>query len=118
MPDTIDRSELKTKIDEDDSFILLEALPEEKYREAHLPGARNLRPDEVQDLDALAERAEELIPSKDTEVVVYCADAACSGSDMAAEGLETLGYTNVADYHEGKEDWQGAGLPTESGVPA
>jgi len=24
-----------------------------------------------------------------------------------------VGYTNVADYHEGKADWQEAGLPAE-----
>jgi rhodanese-related sulfurtransferase len=75
-------------------------------------------PEAVRDLDKLADWADAHIPDKDSEVVVYCADAACSGSDVAAEGLEKLGYTNVADYHEGKADWQEAGLPTESGVAA
>jgi rhodanese-related sulfurtransferase len=118
MPATIDRDTLKAKIDGDDSFVLIEALPEEKYREAHLPGALNVGPEEVQNLDKLDAWADEHIPSTDTDVVVYCADAACTGSEMAAEGLEELGYTSVADYHEGKEDWQQAGLPTESAVPA
>jgi rhodanese-related sulfurtransferase len=118
MPNTIERDALKAKLDRDEDFVLIEALPEEKYREAHLPGALNVRPEEVEDFDRLADWAEENIPSTDTEVVVYCADAACSGSEMTAERLEELGYTNVTDYHEGKEDWQTAGLPTESGRPA
>jgi rhodanese-related sulfurtransferase len=118
MPATTERDELKTKLDQGDSFVLVESLPEEKYRDAHLPGAINVTPEQVQDLDKLEEWADEHIPSRDTEVVVYCADAACSGSEMTANGLETLGYSNVADYHEGKADWQNAGLPTESGVPA
>lgn len=118
MPDTIEGDELKAKLDRDDNFVLVEALPEEKYQEAHLPGALNVRPEEVEDLDKLADWADENIPTKDTEVVVYCADAACRGSEMTAERLEELGYTNVTDYHEGKEDWQEAGLPTESGLPS
>jgi rhodanese-related sulfurtransferase len=30
--------------------------------------------------------------------------------------LAALGYENVRDYHEGKQDWMEAGLPTETGV--
>ncbi len=36
-------------------------------------------------------------------------------SRLAAERLAALGYTNVRDYHEGKKDWMGAGLPLEAG---
>jgi len=32
--------------------------------------------------------------------------------------LEALGYANVYDYQEGKQDWIEAGLPTESGAAA
>ncbi len=31
--------------------------------------------------------------------------------------LEGLGYTNVRKYPGGIEDWVGAGLSTETGVP-
>jgi len=30
--------------------------------------------------------------------------------------LESLGYTSVSDYHEGKAEWMEAGLPVETGV--
>ena len=113
---TISRQDLKAKLDRGDDFVLIESLPEEKYREAHLPGALNVRPDTVSDLDKLADWASENVSSKDTDIVVYCASAKCTGSDMTAERLEELGYTNVADYHEGKADWQNAGLPTENGA--
>jgi len=32
----------------------------------------------------------------------------------AARELAALGYTNVRDYAEGKQDWIDAGLPAES----
>jgi rhodanese-related sulfurtransferase len=114
--ENISRQDLKAKLDRGDDFVLIESLPEEKYREAHLPGALHVSPEEVQDLDKLADWAAGAIPSKDTDVVVYCANAKCTGSDMTAGRLEELGYTSVADYHEGKADWQNAGLPTESGA--
>jgi rhodanese-related sulfurtransferase len=67
MPSTISREELKSKIDRHDNFILLEALPEEAYQLAHLPGAINLPFDEV------SSRAAEVLPDKSAEIVVYCA---------------------------------------------
>lgn len=33
---------------------------------------------------------------------------------MAAQTLANLGYTNVATYEEGKQDWIDAGLPIET----
>jgi hypothetical protein len=41
MPDTIARSALKRKLDRNDDFVLVEALPEEQYEDAHLPGPPN-----------------------------------------------------------------------------
>lgn len=62
----ITREELKEKMDRGDDFVLVETLDEEHYELAHLPGAINLPPGETH-------RAEELIPDKRAEVVVYCA---------------------------------------------
>ncbi len=47
---TVEREELKTKLDRGDDFVLVEALPEKYYRRAHLPGAVNLPPDRVREL--------------------------------------------------------------------
>ena len=37
-------------------------------------------------------------------------------SEQAARRLAALGYENVYDYEEGKQDWIEAGLSTESGA--
>lgn len=114
MPETIERSKLQNKIENDASFVLLETLPEESYNSGHLPGAHHLGPDDLENLDALSDRVEQLIPDRDTDIVVYCANAGCSASNRTAKKLEKLGFENVFDYHEGKEDWRAAGLPIES----
>lgn len=64
---TISREELKRKIDRKDDFVLVETLAEIAYDHAHLPGAINLPPDKLSKL------AEQLLPDKNAEIVVYCA---------------------------------------------
>jgi rhodanese-related sulfurtransferase len=108
----ISRDELRAKLDRGDDLVVLEALPATYFEDAHLPGARNMPHDQV---DALAPR---LIPSRSTEVVVYCANLPCPNSEIAARRLAALGYTNVREYAEGKEDWIAAGLPIERGAAA
>ena len=109
MVSTIARDELKAKLDRKEKLILAEALPETYYLDKHLPGAINIPHDQV---DALAPV---LLPDKSAQIVVYCANGPCRNSGMAAHRLVELGYTNVRDYHEGKQDWIEAGLPVESG---
>jgi len=67
VPKTISRAELRLKIDRGDKFLLVETLPAVAYQHAHLPGAINLPPDQVQQL------APTLLPDKSAEIVVYCA---------------------------------------------
>ena len=66
MVQTISRENLKAKMDQGEDFVLVETLPEEQYRHAHLPGALNLPPDQVKEL------ASELLPDKEADIVVYC----------------------------------------------
>jgi rhodanese-related sulfurtransferase len=107
---SISRDELKLKLDRGDALVLLEALPPMYFEDSHLPGALNLPHDRV---DALAAT---LIPDLSAEVVVYCANAPCPNSGIAARRLTALGYTNIREYAEGKEDWITAGLPVEHGT--
>jgi rhodanese-related sulfurtransferase len=67
MSATISREELKRKIDQPDSFLLVETLPKEYYLHTHLPGAINLPPDRLNEL------APTLLPDKSADIVVYCA---------------------------------------------
>jgi len=107
---SITREELKAKLDGGEEVVIVEALGPKYYEEAHLPGAINIPHTEV---DALAP---ELLPDKSAQIVVYCSNRACQNSPQAARRLAALGYENVYDYEEGKQDWIGAGLPTESGA--
>lgn len=110
MPNTITRDELKAKLDAGAPVTLIEALPEKYFLHAHLPGAINIPHDQV---DALAPS---MLPDKGAEIVVYCANGPCKNSGIAAQRLSELGYRNVRDYHEGKQDWIEAGFPIEKGA--
>jgi rhodanese-related sulfurtransferase len=62
---TIEREDLKGKIDRGDDFVLLEVLSEASYNQAHLPGAIR-----YQDNDMIPD----LLPDKATDVVAYCSN--------------------------------------------
>ena len=67
MDKTISRDELKEKMERGDRFMLVETLAPTAYQHAHLPGAINMPPDQVEQLAA------SLLPDKQAEIVVYCA---------------------------------------------
>lgn len=62
---TIDREELKAKMERGDDFLLLEVLSEASYRQGHLPGA--LRYGDIENFPDLA-------PDRGTEIVAYCSN--------------------------------------------
>lgn len=105
MPATISRDELKGKMDRGEEFVLVEALPEEYFRKEHLPGAINLPTSQV---DA---EAENRIPDKNADIVVYCAGPHCDAAEQTARLLEAKGYAHVRDYKGGKKEWAESGLP-------
>ena len=109
MTDTIDRDELQELI-EAGTVLALEALPPAYFAKEHLPGARNLPLDDLDDLAPL------LAPDKDRQIVTYCSNTACNNSSVAATRLRALGYRNVHKYPGGKQDWIEAGLPVEAGI--
>jgi len=104
---TIKREEIAQHLKAKTLITLVEALPEKYYRDGHLPGALRLGHDEVR------QRAAEVLPDKNAFIVVYCANTPCQNSTIAARTLDALGYINVAEYVEGKQDWVEAGLPLE-----
>ena len=108
----ISRDDLKSRLDAGQDLTIVEALPEEYFRQAHLPGALLLPHDQVDELAAA------LLPDKAATIVVYCASLPCPNSAIAAERLVALGYTAVFEYAEGKQDWIDAGFPVERGRAA
>jgi len=100
----LDREALQSRRSANAGLVLLEALPEKYFNEWHLPGAKHFPHDQARQL------APAVVPDKTTEIVVYCASKTCQNSHIAARVLEQIGYTNVAVYGGGKEDWADAEL--------
>lgn len=105
MTKRITRAELQARLAANPGLVLLEALPEKYFRDAHLPGARHFPHDQASAL------AGSVLPDRNAEIVVYCANAACQNSHIAARTLAQLGYADVSVYAGGKQDWSEAGLP-------
>lgn len=105
MTTNITRTELQAALGGAKAPILIEALPARYYVDAHLPGAINIPH------DAIDETVKQILPDLSAPIVVYCANGPCKNSGIARMALTKLGYLDVRDYHEGKQDWRDAGLP-------
>ena len=86
--------------------VLIEALGAAYFADAHLPGAVNIPPGQVDRL------APVLVPDLDARIVVYCSGS-CDSSRIVARELESLRYSDVRVYEGGKEDWVEHGLPVD-----
>ena len=107
---TIDRDELKAKLDRGDDFKLVMAMHEWGFNAAHIPGSVHF--------NTVADAEKHL--DRDDEIVVYCSDPACVASQFAYRWLIDAGYTNVRRYPGGVSDWASAGydLASISGATA
>lgn len=97
--ETIDREELKAKLERGEDFKLVMTLHDFAYRAAHIPGSIHFHT--VEDAYAALDPAE--------EIVVYCSDEACVASQIAYRSLVERGYRNVRRYSGGLSDWDTAG---------
>ncbi|MEZ0223602.1 MAG: rhodanese-like domain-containing protein [Alphaproteobacteria bacterium] len=104
---TISRNELRDLMEKKERFYLVEALPETFYETGHLPGAISIPAGYVVEL------ASNFIPDKKSLVIVYCNGRICQNSRQAIEEFQSIGYSNLRHYEEGKEDWRAAGWPLE-----
>ena len=66
MDNAISTKDLKSKLDKKEGITVIETLAPERYREAHLPGALNIPPEQIREL------APRLLPNKNAEIVTYC----------------------------------------------
>jgi rhodanese-related sulfurtransferase len=74
-----------------------------------IPGAKTLKAD--------AEEAEvaKLVSDKTGLIVTYCGGLTCPASNMLAERLKKLGYSNVIEYPQGIAGWTKDGNSIEGG---
>jgi rhodanese-related sulfurtransferase len=68
MDRTISTKELKARLNRKEVTVV-ETLAPERYREAHIPGALNVPPQQIKEL------APQLLPNKDAEIISYCTNA-------------------------------------------
>jgi len=107
MSALITRQQLQHEMD-NGAVTVVETLGEMYFAAGHLPGAVNIPHTDVRELAPVE------LPDLDAPIVTYCSNTACRNSEIAANELRALGYTNVRKYAEGKQDWTEAGLPLAS----
>ena len=100
---TIDRDELKAKLDRADPFKLIMALNRWAFDAKHIPGSLHF--DTADELYAAV--------APDDEVVVYCSSVDCLSSVALYRDLVRRGYRNVRRYSGGLLEWEDMGLPLE-----
>ena len=106
--ETIDRAELKAKLDRGDPVVLIMALNRWAFEAKHIPGSMHFDTPE-----ALYETVR-----PEDEVVVYCSQPDCLSSVALYRDLVRRGYTRVRRYSGGLLDWEGAGYPLEGTMVA
>ena len=108
-PTQISREELVSRLSGPNPPLLIDVLPDEVYEAMHLPGAKNACVFKVTFLDDI----KQLAPDRSRVLVLYGSSSRDLASATAAEKLSAAGYTQLARYQGGLEDWCAAGRPTE-----
>jgi rhodanese-related sulfurtransferase len=85
--------------------VLIDVREDNEWAAGHAAGAIHLG-------KGIIERdIESKIPDKTTTLVLYCGGGFRSA--LAADALQTMGYTNAISLDGGWRAWVGAGLPVE-----
>ena len=93
--------DVKSKIESGSKPVLLDVREQEEVEAGMVPGARHLGRGHFES------KAEDVLPDKDAEVVVYCASGV--RSVFAARTLTELGYTNAVSMAGGFVRWRDLG---------
>ena len=87
----ISQEEAKTIMSTNQQAVILDVRTQEEYDSGHIKGAVLLPVDEI-----TVETAQAVIPSQDTQVLVYCRSG--NRSVTASKVLAQLGYTEVYEF--------------------
>jgi rhodanese-related sulfurtransferase len=99
--------DVKAKLDRGEKFLLVDVREESEYAADHLPGAVHLG-------KGIIERdVEDRVPDPNTPMVLYCGGGFRSA--LAADNLQTMGYTNVLSMDGGIRGWREKGFALTKG---
>jgi adenylyltransferase/sulfurtransferase len=93
--------QVKRALGAGNGYALIDVREKDEYRDGHLPGAISV-PRGFLDM-----RIEEVVPKKDTPVILYCAGG--TRSLLAGRTLREMGYADVVSMSGGFGAWKGAG---------
>ena len=96
MYQQITAEEAKKIMDSGEEHIILDTREQDEFDEGHIAGSILIPYTEIEN------KAEEMLPDKDAQILVYCRSG--RRSKIAAEALSKLGYTNVKEFG-GIIDW-------------
>lgn len=102
-------SELRQSLSSARPPVLLHVLPADVFAARNIPGSLNACIYEM----AFAGNAAALLPDRSVAVVVYGAGGDSHDARVASETLRGLGYTDVAIFPGGLEEWEHAGFPLD-----
>ena len=90
--------EVKNRMDEGDTFLLVDVREESEFAKDHLPGAVHMGKGVIErDIEAR-------VPDLNAELVLYCGGGFRSA--LAADNLQKMGYTNVISMDGGIREWR------------
>ncbi len=96
MYEIITAEEAKKIMDSGEEYMLLDVREQDEFDEGHIAGSILIPYTEIEN------KAEEMLPDKDKQILVYCRSG--RRSKIAAEALSKLGYSNIKEFG-GIIDW-------------
>jgi rhodanese-related sulfurtransferase len=98
-------TETRDRLKENSDARLIDVREDNEWDAAHAAGAIHLGKGIIErDIEATA-------PDKSTELILYCGGGYRSA--LAADVLQTMGYTNVFSMAGGWKAWKESGAPSE-----
>jgi len=98
-------AETRARLNDNPDAKLIDVREDKEWEAAHAKGATHLG-------KGIIERdIETTVPDKSTELILYCGGGYRSA--LAADALQTMGYTNVYSMAGGWKAWQESGAPVE-----
>lgn len=92
---------VKTRLDRDDDFLLIDTREDDEWAKGHIPGAIHIGKGVIErDIEAK-------VPDINREMILYCGGGFRSA--LAADNLQKMGYTKVISMDGGYHGWIQAG---------